>query len=112
MIGGDNIIDNVAVSTEGTGLTIDGGELVSVGGCVGLVGGDDCLKGGGVIFRNMTGAKLTTVSAGQASIDVTTEVAADNKHYYWNPYVGRVLDGYACANAALITQIKTTRFRR
>ena len=101
VIGGDNIIDNVAVSTEGTGLTIDGGELVSVGGCVGLVGGDNCSKGGGVIFRNMTGAKLTTVSAGQASIDVTTEVAAGNKHYYWNPYVGRVLDGYACAECSI-----------
>ena len=101
VIGGDNIIDNVAVSTEGTGLTIDGGKLVSVGGCVGLVGGDDCLKGGGVIFRNMTGTKLTTVSDGQVSVDVTTEVAAGNKHYYWNPYVGRVLDGYACAECSI-----------
>ena len=98
VIGGDNIIDNVSVSTEGAGLTIDGGELVSVGGCVGLVGGDDCLKGGGVIFRNMTGkSTLTFVS----NVNVTTEVTAGNTHYYWNPYVGRVLDGYACAECSI-----------
>ena len=103
VIGGDNIIDNVSVSTEGTGLTVDGGEKVPVGGCVGLVGGDDCLKGGGVILRNMTDntgnaiSKLTTVGDKETPVDVTTEVAAGNTHYYWNPYVGRVLDGYACA---------------
>ena len=94
VIGGDNIIDNVSVSTEETGLTIDGGELVAVGGCVGLVGGDDCLKGGGVIFRNMTGKSTLTVVS---NVNVTTEVTGGNTHYYWNPYVGRVLDGYACA---------------
>lgn len=97
VIGGDNIIDNVSVSTEETGLTIDGGEQVPVGGCVGLVGGDDCLKGGGVIFRNMTDSKLKSVSDNGTSVNVTTEVSAGNKHYYWNPYMGRVLDGFACA---------------
>ena len=98
VIGGDNIIDNVSVSTEGAGLTIDGGELVSVGGCVGLVGGDDCLKGGGVIFRNMTGKSTLTVVS---DVDVTAEVTDGNTHYYWNPYVGRVLDGYACAECSI-----------
>ena len=98
VIGGDNIIDNVSVSTAEGGLTIDGGELVSVGGCVGLVGGNDCLKGGGVIFRNMTGkSTLTFVS----NVNVTTEVTDGNTHYYWNPYVGRVLDGYACAECSI-----------
>lgn len=98
VIGGDNIIDNVSVSTEGAGLTIDGGELVSVGGCVGLVGGDDCLKGGGVIFRNMTGKSTLTVVS---NVNVTAEVTDRNTHYYWNPYVGRVLDGYACAECSI-----------
>ena len=98
VIGGDNIIDNVSVSTAEGGLTIDGGELVSVGGCVGLVGGDDCLKGGGVIFRNMTGKSTLTFVR---NVNVTTEVTDGNTHYYWNPYVGRVLDGYACAECSI-----------
>ena len=111
VIGGDNIIDNVSVSTAEGGLTIDGGKQVPVGGCVGLVGGDNCLKGGGVIFRNMptvstgtdgnTVGKLAVVSDGKTSVDVTTEVSAGNTHYYWNPYVGRVLDGYACAECEI-----------
>ena len=101
VIGGDNIIDNVAVSTADGGLKIDGGEQVPVGGCVGLVGGADCLKGGGVIFRNMTGSRLAAVSDNGTSVDVTTEVSVGNTHYYWNPYVGRVLDGYACAECEI-----------
>ena len=101
VIGGDNIIDNVVVSTADGGLTIDGGEQVPVGGCVGLVGGDDCLKGGGVIFRNMTGSRLESVSDNGTSVNVTTEVSGGNTHYYWNPYVGRVLDGYACAECEI-----------
>lgn len=103
VIGGDNIIDNVSVSvsTAEVGLTIDGGEQVPVGGCVGLVGGDDCLKGGGVIFRNMTGSKLEAVSDNGTSMNVITEVSAGNTHYYWNPYVGRVLDGYVCAECSI-----------
>ena len=106
VIGGDNIIDNVAVSTADGGLTIDGGEQVPVGGCVGLVGGDNCLKGGGVIFRNMIGSRLEAVSDDNTSVDITTEVKNENAetintHYYWNPYVGRVLDGYACAECKI-----------
>lgn len=101
VIGGDNIIDNVVVSTADGGLTIDGGEQVPVGGCVGLVGGDDCLKGGGVIFRNMPGNKMESVSDNETSVNVTTEVSDGNTHYYWNPYVGRVLDGYACAECEI-----------
>lgn len=103
VIGGDNIIDNVSVSTVEDGLTITGGEQVAVGGCVGLVGGSDCLKGGGVIFRNMTGNSTleTVVSDKKTSVNVTTEVGAGNTYYYWNPYVGRVLDGYACAECEI-----------
>ena len=106
VIGGDNIIDNVSVSTEGNGLRIDGGEQVSVGGCVGLVGGNDCLKGGGAIFRNMTGSRLEAVIDDNTSVDITTEVKNEkaetiNTYYYWNPYVGRVLDGFACAECEI-----------
>lgn len=103
VIGGDNIIDNVSVSAVEGGLTITGGEQVAVGGCVGLVGGSDCLKGGGVIFRNMTGKSRleTLVSDKKTSVNATTEVDVGNTYYYWNPYVGRVLDGYACAECEI-----------
>lgn len=101
VIGGDNIIDNVSVSVAAGELTIDGGEQVPVGGCVGLVGGADCLKGGGVVFRNMSGNRLEAVSDNGTSVNVTTEVSDGNTHYYWNPYVGRVLDGYACAECEI-----------
>ena len=63
-----------------------------------MVGGDDCLKGGGVIFRNMTGKSTLTVVS---NVNVTAEVTDGNTHYYWNPYVGRVLDGYACAECSI-----------
>ncbi len=90
IVGGDNIIDNVELS----GLTTDkimvskdnGNEnLVDLGGYVGLIGGN-LESGGGVIFRNITGAGLS---------EYGNDTAKD--FYYRNPFVGRVLDGYACS---------------
>ena len=90
IVGGDNIIDNVELS----GLTTDkiivnkgnGNEnLVDIGGYVGLIGGN-LESGGGVIFRNITGAGLS---------EYGNDTAKD--FYYRNPFVGRVLDGYACS---------------
>ena len=97
VIGGDNIIDNVAVNANGSGLTIenDDAKLLPVGGYVGLVGGADCKKGGGVIFRNMAPQPgFTSVNTKNGSEPVNTEAS---EYYYWNPYVGRVLDGFACS---------------
>lgn len=94
VIGGDNVIDNVTVSSSGISVTGDNNHLVAVGGYVGYIGGNDCHKGGGVIFRNINSAGLTTVG----TTAVNTEVSAGNTKYYWNPYVGRVLDGYACTD--------------
>lgn len=86
-IGGDTIIDGVSVSYEGNTPVLSGTtpHLAAVGGYVGLVGGYSLTSaayeyGGGVVFK-------TSVSpAWTKSID---------NYFYLNPYVGRVLDGYA-----------------
>lgn len=94
ILGGDNIIDGVVVNrttTENptTGFTVTGGgdkpHLVPIGGYVGAI------AGGGVIFRNTgdswrggTKEKFLPVAKGGANVQL-----------YDNPYVGRVIDGYA-----------------
>lgn len=94
ILGGDNIIDGVVVNrttTENptTGFTVTGGgdkpHLVPIGGYVGAI------AGGGVIFRHTsdswrggTKEKFRSVAKGGA-----------NSQLYDNPYVGRVIDGYA-----------------
>lgn len=95
ILGGDNIIDGVVVNgttadSPTTGFTVAGGgtkaHLVPVGGYVGAI------AGGGVIFRNMSkaswraGTKTKFKSAGEGGA---------NFKLYDNPYVGRVIDGYA-----------------
>lgn len=95
ILGGDNIIDGVVVNgttADGptTGFTVAGGgtkpHLVPIGGYVGAI------AGGGVIFRNMSkaswraGTKTKFKSAGEGGA---------NFKLYDNPYVGRVIDGYA-----------------
>lgn len=88
VVGGDNIIDNVTLNnltTDKITVTGDNGNLVDIGGYVGLIGGN-LESGGGVIFRNITGSGLS---------DYGNDTAKD--FYYRNPFVGRVLDGYACS---------------
>jgi hypothetical protein len=92
VVGGDNIIDNVTVKglnnvtvkelSTTFQLTITGNyeKLTSVGGYVGLI------SGGGVVFRSISNDTGFTGS----------DYKEDNDFYYRNPYVGRVLDGYAC----------------
>ena len=90
IVGGDNIIDNVELN----GLTTDkinvnkgngNVNLVDIGGYVGLIGGN-LESGGGIIFRNFKGSGLS---------EYGNDTAKD--FYYRNPFVGRVLDGYACS---------------
>lgn len=97
VIGGDNIIDNVSIEnldvsddpkSESSGaVTVTGSNqfIPSIGGYVGLIGGN-LESGGGVIFRNINGSGIA-------------EYASDSyeDYYYRNPFVGRVLDGYACS---------------
>lgn len=88
ILGGDNIIDGAAVSSNG--FTVAGGgskpHLVPVGGYVGAI------AGGGVIFRNMSG---TSWRAGTKEKFKSAGEGGGNFQLYDNPYVGRVIDGYA-----------------
>ena len=87
ILGGDNIIDGVNVTLANGWLTLSGANkhLLQVGGYVGSV----C--GGGVLFRNMQGASGLT----DAMISGGSVAEAKTSSLYVNPYVGRVLDGYA-----------------
>lgn len=92
ILGGDNIIDGVNVTLDTGWLTLSGANkhLLQVGGYVGSV----C--GGGVLFRNMQGKHVLTdemISGGSVAETATSSL-------YVNPYVGRVLDGYAFADIA------------
>ena len=93
ILGGDNIIDGVNVTLDTGWLTLSGANkhLLQVGGYVGSV----C--GGGVLFRNMKGKHFLTnemISGGSVAETATSSL-------YVNPYVGRVLDGYAFADTAV-----------
>lgn len=92
ILGGDNIIDGVNVTLDTGWLTLSGANkhLLQVGGYVGSV----C--GGGVLFRNMQGASGLT----DAMISGGRVVETATSSLYVNPYVGRVLDGYAFADTA------------
>lgn len=88
IMGGDNIIDGVSVSASGgfsvAGTAGDkGAHLVPVGGYVGAI------AGGGVIFRNMSGDRWRSGTK-------------DTGSYYDNPYVGRVIDGYAFSEGCIV----------
>ena len=90
--GGDTILDGVTVTIANPPETKDKySYLAAVGGYVGLVGGafsgashsGKNKYGGGVVFRGTIGPGLT---GGKAE--------KDSGQFYYNPYVGRVLDGY------------------
>lgn len=120
-MGGDTIIDHVSVQYNENTVSFSGDyeKLIAAGGYVGLVGGatnvteksDYEKTGGGVVFRNMDSTKntFTTVCAEAAGTKKTVKMSSDDgtpngksttdggDYFYRNPYVGRVLDGYACA---------------
>lgn len=85
-LGGDTIIDNVKVQYNSATIKADS-IFTCVGGYVGLVGGASDQGGGGVVFRGTLNSTLNANSNGQ---------------YYKNPYVGRVLDGYAVSETQKI----------
>lgn len=93
ILGGDNIIDGAVVNgttadNPTTGFTVAGGgtkpHLVPIGGYVGAI------AGGGVIFRHMSG-----VSWRAGASNKSQGLGTGNFRLYDNPYVGRVIDGYA-----------------
>lgn len=85
VMGGDNIIDGVYVSASGDFSVAGDSHLVPVGGYVGAI------AGGGVIFRNSLGG-------GDAPNDWHWHGAGAS--LYDNPFVGRVIDGYAFSELA------------
>lgn len=79
VLGGDNIIENVNVTYSGTNQITPAGTkpyLIPIGGYIGLI------QGGGVIFRGTNRLKGNAYNGGE-------------NYYYSNPYVGRVLQGFA-----------------
>ena len=100
ILGGDNIIDGVVVNgttadNPTTGFTVAGGGtkpyLVPIGGYVGAI------TGGGVIFRHMSG---TSWRAGTSN--KSQGLGTGNFRLYDNPYVGRVIDGYAFSEGCTV----------
>lgn len=123
-MGGDTIIDHVSVRYSENTVSFSGDyeKLIAAGGYVGLVGGathvtevtensDYEKTGGGVVFRNMdkTTNTFTAVCVEADDTNKTVNMLNDDgtpngksttkggDYFYRNPYVGRVLDGYACA---------------
>ena len=98
ILGGDNIIDGVVVNDPNSGSTtydfIVAGDshLVPIGGYVGAI------AGGGVIFRN-TGASWR---GGTKEKFLPVAKGGANSQLYDNPYVGRVIDGYAFSEGRAI----------
>lgn len=75
IIGGDNVLDHVTVRVN----SLTKGHITSVyGGYVGLI------SGGGVSLREL----------GKAPVDMT----GYGGYYYYNPYVGKVISGYAMSS--------------
>ena len=124
-MGGDTIIDHVSVRYSENTVSFSGDyeKLIAAGGYVGLVGGathvtevtensDYEKTGGGVVFRNMknTTNTFTTACAEAADTNKTVKMLKEDgksttdggDYFYRNPYVGRVLDGYACAEKCTV----------
>lgn len=119
-MGGDTIIDNVSVNYGANSVTFSGmyEYMIAAGGYVGLVGGathvtensDYEKTGGGVVFRNMNNttnnfaATCSAAADGNKTVNMTDgkTTSEGGNYFYRNPYVGRVLDGYACAEVCKI----------
>ena len=95
ILGGDNIIDGVTISSDGFTVAGSGKKphLVPIGGYVGAI------AGGGVIFRHMSG---TSWRAGTKEKFKSAGEGGGNFQLYDNPYVGRVIDGYAFSEGCTV----------
>ncbi|MBP0974082.1 MAG: hypothetical protein J5851_09285 [Oscillospiraceae bacterium] len=108
--GGDNILDTVTVSFGSSVITMSGdnAQLAPVGGYVGVV------VNGGLIFKGMStiatsttsklcAANVTTNVSSKRVADMTatgsTHITTNDLWLYVNPYVGRVINGYAVNEA-------------
>lgn len=99
ILGGDNIIDGVVVNNPNSGsttydFTVAGdSHLVPIGGYVGAI------AGGGVIFRN-TGTSWRGGTKNKKYKPIEEDAAKYEQ--YDNPYVGRVIDGYAFSEGCAV----------
>lgn len=99
VMGGDNIIDNVSVSYQNNNQRKSLSAIQprqTIGAYVGVV------VNGGLIFRNMSSANFDPSSfkvgnKDSNTLDYTQDDGSDtnNARLYTNPYVGRVINGYA-----------------
>lgn len=82
--GGDNVIDNVTMTYANT-LAVGSTNhyLYNIGGYVGVV------VNGGLMFRG------TNTLSGYKVTNNDYQAESDTKHLFINPYVGRVINGYA-----------------
>lgn len=121
ILGGDNIIEKVAVTyNAGTTITLSGdyAYLIPVGGYVGVV------VNGALIFRDMGGYYNATYSAATrirgiapdstivqygSGDDLETDLVAESntKWLYVNPIIGRVLNGYAVTESGVYRPFET-----
>lgn len=107
---GDTIIDNVTITgiTDNTLKVNSWGKHLPIGGYVGLVGGFVGNTGGGVVLKNISQTQpLTSVSFNEGTINENKyknilATSNDSGYYYCNPYVGRVLDGYAASENCIL----------
>ena len=82
---GDTVIDDVTVALPGSlNATGKNKDYAAIGGYVGLVGGANNQGGGGVVFRGSVSSSWQP-----------------NNNPYTNPFVGRVLDGYAVSETPI-----------
>ena len=94
VMGGDNIIDQVTVDTSSATVTA-GNYLATIGSYVGVV------VEGGVFFRNMDKVKNNVLFSDGIF------AKSDNGHLYCNPYIGRVINGFAVNETASDTTQNT-----
>ncbi|MBE6869599.1 MAG: hypothetical protein E7494_12720 [Ruminococcus albus] len=95
IMGGDNIIDHVKMNytkNDNRSLCVSDLYLANIGGYVGVV------VNGGLIFRNMTSEDIAFASTFTVGSGSSANAFANSTTYsklYINPYVGRVINGYA-----------------
>ena len=102
IMGGDNIIDGVAVEYTNRPIKLTGNnkQLIACGGFVGAI------VNGGLIFRGAN--SVTGFTAYDNDLSTDALAASHTATLYANPYVGRVINGYA-VNEGTSTLNNTTK---
>lgn len=106
VMGGDNIIDNVSVDyssmTNKFVLANQYSQLVPIGGYIGVI------YQGGVVFRNMgnaanniSDALINVTNSTVKSKTSTSEFLTNKAWLYINPYIGRVINGFAVCETSV-----------